>query len=815
MKQDKAKQVACDEKLVPSDDKLWLTIEKVKKSSSCPFNIDNKTCQIDADIFRKFLDISPKVTNQEFTIPPSSDTLREFLHELSYKGKLTSSSEMYVDHINQPWRTFAAIINKCLSGNTLSNDRLRPSRIEILWGMYHEVKVDYSAMIWEDLQYQFDNKQTKVKRRKIMPYLRFTKAIIRHFMSQHKSISKREGLPYHTIANDGLLERLKFINKGDLYQVYGKPIPNTWITDEIKESEAYQMYFKYSTSLIPLKKSRDRVVKVGKITAMPKKPTKPRKKPSKKKQVLRDESPESEGEFQNRQFSKKIRTPRAVAAQLELATQKAIKDSQHASQLKHTTRSSSEGTGVSLRVPDELVGVLAVSSEGVGISPKTNKDKNEDDDEDDVSEDEEVEEKDDEENVDEENEEESDDDDKSFDITNTDDERTESDSDNHDMSKEGKTIAKTEEEEIATFEHEEDDTKGEDQKTKEELKGDDQAKEAEVGVLDLVTNKEKSEFLQSILSHSISSNFSNQFLVNSPNASLIGTILENTDKEITSLMDIEIQQDVPLELKQADPSAAILESIKSQELTVKKSEYKEFIKEPVTNEAKNHLSKILPIAISDFTTLVIQSTIKETLEQTPVGKETKKMRTRKEAESSKKSSTPKESTKGKPPSKSSKTGKSASADQSVKEPEHEADPKIPKKDWFQDSPKAEVLDPEWNTIKTIYDTPEQLWFNKMIDNITREVLVGPMFNLLKGTCKSCVELEYNMEECYQTMTDQLNWTNSVDMSKPLLPQDKEGQLVIPAPAARYIMEGIEDMIPTLWSLVILDYDKDVALGISY
>ncbi|GKG53114.1 hypothetical protein Tco_0552382, partial [Tanacetum coccineum] len=89
------------------------------------------------------------------------------------------------------------------------------------------------------------------------------------------------------------------------------------------------------------------------------------------------------------------------------------------------------------------------------------------------------------------------------------------------------------------------------------------------------------------------------------------------------------------------------------------------------------------------------------------------------------------------------------------ETQPEADPKIPKKDWFKDSPKPEVLDPEWNTVKAIDDTPEQPWFNKMvqavkppltfdelmstpidfsafamnrlqIDNITREVLVGPM-----------------------------------------------------------------------------------------
>ncbi|GJS25609.1 retrovirus-related pol polyprotein from transposon TNT 1-94 [Tanacetum coccineum] len=34
-------------------------------------------------------------------------------------------------------------------------------------------------------------------------------------------------------------------------------------------------------------------------------------------------------------------------------------------------------------------------------------------------------------------------------------------------------------------------------------------------------------------------------------------------------------------------------------------------------------------------------------------------------------------------------------------------------------------------------------------------------------------------------------------------------------AARYELEGIEDMIPRLWSLVKVVYDKDVALGISH
>ncbi|GKE04764.1 hypothetical protein Tco_1396782 [Tanacetum coccineum] len=80
------------------------------------------------------------------------------------------------------------------------------------------------------------------------------------------------------------------------------------------------------------------------------------------------------------------------------------------------------------------------------------------------------------------------------------------------------------------------------------------------------------------------------------------------------------------------------------------------------------------------------------------------------------------------------------------------------------------------------------------------------------------------------------------MSKLLPLQDKEGRLTVPVefffnnnleylkagnkertysssitktPATRYTMEGIEDMIPTIWSPVIIDNDKDVALGISH
>ncbi|GJT41767.1 hypothetical protein Tco_0941632 [Tanacetum coccineum] len=59
-----------------------------------------------------------------------------------------------------------------------------------------------------------------------------------------------------------------------------------------------------------------------------------------------------------------------------------------------------------------------------------------------------------------------------------------------------------------------------------------------------------------------------------------------------------------------------------------------------------------------------------------------------------------------------------------------------------------------------------------ISKLTKVDLVGPVYNLLKGTGKSCVELDYNMEECYCALSDQLDWNNPegnrcpYDLSKP-------------------------------------------------
>ncbi|GKC48338.1 hypothetical protein Tco_1066060 [Tanacetum coccineum] len=69
-----------------------------------------------------------------------------------------------------------------------------------------------------------------------------------------------------------------------------------------------------------------------------------------------------------------------------------------------------------------------------------------------------------------------------------------------------------------------------------------------------------------------------------------------------------------------------------------------------------------------------------------------------------------------------------------------------------------------------------------IKDLTQEILVGPAFELLKGTCKSLTELEYHLEECSKETTKRLDWHNPegkpypFDLSKPLpLIRDHRGR----------------------------------------
>nr|GEY94350.1 hypothetical protein [Tanacetum cinerariifolium] len=148
---------------------------------------------------------------------------------------------------------------------TTSNDKLRNSKIDILWGMFKRENVDYPELIWEDIAYQIDHKKEKRSRRENMTYPRFTKIFINHFLKQHKSLTNINYQRYHTINGDGIVSRM-FVRIGEDYQEYELPIPETMLIEATKQSESYQMFINYSTGQILPKKSRGKGLQGKKTT---------------------------------------------------------------------------------------------------------------------------------------------------------------------------------------------------------------------------------------------------------------------------------------------------------------------------------------------------------------------------------------------------------------------------------------------------------------------------------------------------------------------------------------------------------------------
>nr|GEU57851.1 hypothetical protein [Tanacetum cinerariifolium] len=68
-----------------------------------------------------------------------------------------------------------------------------------------------------------------------------------------------------------------------------------------------------------------------------------------------------------------------------------------------------------------------------------------------------------------------------------------------------------------------------------------------------------------------------------------------------------------------------------------------------------------------------------------------------------------------------------------------------------------------SSFNELLDTPldySNFLMNQLrVDTLTSKLLARPTYELIKGSCKSLIELEYHMEEVYKATIDQLDWVN--------------------------------------------------------
>ncbi|GJT66945.1 hypothetical protein Tco_1018425 [Tanacetum coccineum] len=171
------------------------------------------------------------VHGQDFDELPTDEVIMSFFKELGHTWEIKSITDVVVDQIHQPWRTFATIINRSLSEKTTGPDKLRLSRAQILWGMYYKKNVDYVELLWEDFAYQINNRAHKKQER-------FTKVIIHYFLTKDKTVSWRNKIGMHTSRDDYLKNTLRFVSTNETYLGYAIGVTPPKIARKFKKASS-------------------------------------------------------------------------------------------------------------------------------------------------------------------------------------------------------------------------------------------------------------------------------------------------------------------------------------------------------------------------------------------------------------------------------------------------------------------------------------------------------------------------------------------------------------------------------------------------
>ncbi|GJR35460.1 hypothetical protein Tco_1211144 [Tanacetum coccineum] len=488
---------------------FWYTIKKVQDTNSYEFLLAKKKCIVNAEVFRTILDICPRVEGVDFADVPDDDTALTFLINLGYKGPLNM-------HTN----------------------------IE---------NVDYPELIWEDFAYQISHRKEKRSRLENMPYPRFTKIISNHFLKQHKSLTNLNHKHYHTLKVDGIKSRGKglkgkktadesqeTIDVSEESEPEPKPAKKktasrrvvkkkvTLSADDNIISDDPDADLELAKSISPIEAEEAEVARKVHATharivieSVPESAKKKSSGRSSKSVVIQDTltTPKSKPAT----LKAKLKgAPSLTPAEQEAANiMQALKESKKIIRRLPGTGGLNEGTGTIPGVPDEFTVVFATSSEGTGIKLGVldeEKDITEEKDEKDGDDDDEG-------------------DDHVSDTQDADDEYVKTESDEDDIYKYKICMRKDKDEEMK------------DAKVKGSDKGDeeitDATKEEAEKTSEAKDDTKKTELPLLSSSLSVSSGFGDQFLKRSSDSSLVSTVKDSIDADVSSLLDIPIQHETP------------------------------------------------------------------------------------------------------------------------------------------------------------------------------------------------------------------------------------------------------------------------------
>nr|GEV07877.1 retrovirus-related Pol polyprotein from transposon TNT 1-94 [Tanacetum cinerariifolium] len=711
------------------------------------FKMDNKKHIVNLESFRDMLHICPRVPGQSFAEPLFEEEILAFIHFLGHS---------------------------------------------------------------EDFVYQVEHKESKKSNE--MYYPRFTKVIIHHFMSKDPSILRRNKVNWHYVRDDHMFSTIKLVPRHQNTQQFSALLPIELTNEEIKNSNAYKEYYAIATGVaLPKPKASVRKTRSSFNTTItpPTAATGPRLTTSDKgKQTATASKAKSLSAFSEVAMTE--------AQQLKLVTKKSLQQT-HISQVNGS--GANEGTG-------SILGVLDVptdkSEEELFWNSTEDKgdDKGNDGDGDDDDDDQEVE-KDDEKD----DEEEGEDNEQKYNEEEFDEEIRDEESFDPILKTPEKSDDKGNGEEDLGF------NVGREEGHDEEEEEDELYRDVNInqgrGIQATLEVEDSHVTLTPVNpdGQQQSSSVSSQFV----------TSMLNPTLDVVKVA-VQIQSDRLHE--EAQKNDEFLKTVYENMQTIIKDHVKEQVKvqvakilpriENTMNEQleaevltqSSHLSKTSYAVAANLSEINLYKALVEAYESNKIildtYGETITMKRRRDDDADKDeepSARPDRGSKrrreGKEPESASAPTETAtrSADRSTQgyqsrqmsasessfteEPMQTTfqmeEPSHPEFDTgAEDQPIVQSSQhPRWFSQQQKPPSPNRDW-NNTVDTMTPELLAGPTYELMKGSCKSLVELEYNLEEDYKATTDQLDWVNPKGQQYPhnllkLLPliPNNRGRSVIP------------------------------------
>nr|GEV69934.1 hypothetical protein [Tanacetum cinerariifolium] len=98
---------------------------------SIRFKMNSKKRIVNLEYFKEILHISLRLPNQTFDELPFEEEILAFLRYLRHGGEIRKITDVNINKLHQPWKSFAAVINKCLNGKRIGYDSLRFTKVII------------------------------------------------------------------------------------------------------------------------------------------------------------------------------------------------------------------------------------------------------------------------------------------------------------------------------------------------------------------------------------------------------------------------------------------------------------------------------------------------------------------------------------------------------------------------------------------------------------------------------------------------------------------------------------------------------------